>query len=78
MFTDVDEHALVVFLDVLDVVLPATTTGRLERDASHSVEVSPGCSMALGQLEFTAMVLEPRRLSFYELARHAALRLPAC
>jgi hypothetical protein len=28
--------------------------------------------MALGQLEFTAMVLEPRRLSFCELARHAA------
>jgi hypothetical protein len=36
------------------------------------VEVSPGCSMALGQLEFTAMALEPRRLSLYELARHAA------
>jgi hypothetical protein len=34
--------------------------------------------MALGQLEFTAMALEPRRLSFCELAGHAALRLPAC
>jgi hypothetical protein len=76
MFTDVDEHALVVLLDVFHVVLPAAATDRLERDASLSVEVSPGCGMALGQLEFTAMALEPRRLSFYDLARHAALRLP--
>jgi hypothetical protein len=72
MFTDVDEHALVVLLDVFHVVLPAATTNRLERDAPLSVEVSPGCSMALGQLELTTIALEPRRLSLYKLARHAA------
>jgi hypothetical protein len=30
MFTDVDEHAFVVFLDAFHVVLSAATTGRFE------------------------------------------------
>ena len=72
MLTDVDEHTLVILLDAFHVVLAAAATDRDERDAPLSVEISPACSMALGQLELAAQVLEPRRFPLYELARHCA------